>query len=755
ASLPAQEEESRFLKAQAKRLNSYAKFALAQGFPRPAKLAFMEVIADYDKDDAVARKALGYLPIGQTWGPDPRFEFPSNDSPSPQAAIKVKSRWKSTARAIGAAHRSRAAMFAEAGRVDRAEYHYRRTLRFLPDDKVAMEGLKFKQFGGLSGTSLEQGLYERTKLMQKLIKRELKKKYPVTKLPADERHPVLEKSSIKYEGYKSEHFVIWGNVGAEVLKNAAMFAERSYAFCKEVLPEKDGFHPKNRWLNNYAFFKSKDDYRAIVDANADALGDRLEFTKKLFACVISAEGRKLQFGGAPGAVRFYDAAVRWTVWHYAGLRAPGVQEGTGHAVVGMFFDRNLLFLADMEKKQRTVSGKRDKRYLMPDLLAWKELAVEAAWRKDSVPAAKLPLFHASKFPNPARIKSWSLADYFLRRDPTLLQKLDRTRNAGHENAVKEEFKRLAGGLTLATLEQEWRDFWTGATPALKAINNNRPPMDAVSKDAAKWLEALNEARSQLRATIQPRKGQQRFVPPPIKWSASMSVRCKQHALYLKANRKARGPDHEQSEVEGAKGATQAGNLFAHMAIVSTKAKNPKKEIQRWMSWPGYRDAILNNLLERVGIYADGNFMVMHTLGGNRDNPQKVPLMTYPMGNQKAVPTEVPVKELGWDVRKLLKDNGHGKTKVVGFPLSMHMGGLGPYPDSFKCALATAQGDPVQGIVHTGPKGSHRRDSAPGIVVFYPLQPLKRGTLYNFTWTWDRKQGSGKERAQQKGRFTTR
>ncbi|MHC4514814.1 MAG: hypothetical protein ACYS5W_14060, partial [Planctomycetota bacterium] len=210
ASLPAQEEESRFLKAQAKRLNSYAKFALAQGFPRPAKLAFMEVIADYDKDDAVARKALGYLPIGQTWGPDPRFEFPSNDSPSPQAAIKVKSRWKSTARAIGAAHRSRATMFAEAGRVDRAEYHYRRTLRFLPDDKVAMEGLKFKQFGGLSGTSLEQGLYERTKLMQKLIKRELKKKYPVTKLPADERHPVLEKSSIKYEGYKSEHFVIWG-----------------------------------------------------------------------------------------------------------------------------------------------------------------------------------------------------------------------------------------------------------------------------------------------------------------------------------------------------------------------------------------------------------------------------------------------------------------------------------------------------------------------------------------------------------------
>ena len=234
----------------------------------------------------------------------------------------------------------------------------------------------------------------------------------------------------------------------------------------------------------------------------------------------------------------------------------------------------------------------------------------------------------------------------------------------------------------------------------------------------------------------------------------MSARCRQHALYLKANRKARGPDQEQREETDAKAATSAGNLFANMAIVSTKAKDPRKEIARWMSWPGYRDAILNNMLVRVGIYAEGNVMVMHTIGGNRDDPKNVPLMVYPMGNQKAVPTEVLVKELGWDVRKLLEDNGH-KAKVVGFPLSMHMGGLGHYPDSIKCQLTTAQGDVVPGMVHLGPRGSNRRDSAPGMVVFYPLTPLKRGTLHRFSWTWDRKKGSGKERARQNGQFTTR
>ncbi len=758
-SLPAQEEEARFLQAQAKRLNACARFALTQGFPRQAKLIYLEVIADYDTNDAVARKALGYLPIGRTWGPDPKFEFSDNESSSPQAAAKVRSRWKSTARTVGAAHRSMANKFLQAGRTDRAEYHFRRTLRFIPTDKAAKAGLDLKAFAGpsgLSGTDLEQRLYERSKIMEKAVKRELKKKYAVTKLPASERHPVLSKSSIKYEGYKSQNFVVWGNLEPEVLKNAAMYAERSYAFCKEVMPEADGFHPKGTWLNNYAFFKDKADYRAIVDANAGAFGERLEFTRKMFATVIDSGGNRLQFGGAPaGAARFYDAAVRWTVWNYAGLRAPGVQAGLGHAVVGMFFDRNLLFLADMASKQGTVSGKRDKRYLMPDLAVWKELAVEAAWRKDSVPAAKLPLFHGSDFPNTARIKSWSLADYLLRRDPTLLQKLDRTRSAGNENAVKDEFRRLAGGLTLATLEQEWRDCWTGVTPVLKAINNNRPPMDAVSKDAQKWLAALNDTRSRLRATIKLAPGWKPFVAPPVKWSAGMSSRCKQHALYLKANRKARGPDGEQRQEDGAKGASSTGSLFANMAIVSTKAKDPKKALARWMSWPGYRDAVLNNMLTRVGLYADGNVMVMHTVGGNRDDPKNVPLMVYPMANQTDVPTQVPIKELGWDIRKLLEDNTNQKTKVLGFPLSMHMGGLGHYPNSYKCQLSTPQGDRVPGLVHRGPRGSNRRDSAPGMVVFYPLQPLKRGTLYRFLWTWDRKKGAGKERARERGQFTTR
>lgn len=756
--LPAQDEEARFLETQAERLNACAKFALSQGFPRQAKLIYLEVIADYDKDDAVARKALGYLRVGTSWGPDPKFQFSDAESPNPKAAAKVKSRWKGTARTVGAAHRAMAQKYLEAGRSDRANYHFRRTLRFLPDDKAAMAALEFKPVAsGLSGTALEQRLYERSKLMEKIVQRELGKQYPVAKLPDSERHPLLARSDVKYEGYKSENFVIWGNLEPEVLKNAAMFAERSYTFCKEVMREEDGFQRNTQLVNNYGFFKDKADYVAIVDANADAIPpERLEFTRKLFAAIINSGGHRLQFcgdGAGTGTARFYDAAVRWPVQHYAGCQAPGVREGIGHAVVGMFFDRNLLFTADMESKTGTVSGKRDKRYLMPDLGAWKELAVEAAWRQDSVPAAKLPLFHASDFPNPARIKAWSLADYLLRRDPTLVQKLDQSRRGRHENGVRQEFQGLAGGLTLATLEQEWRDFWTGATPTLKAINSNRPPMDAVSKDASRWLEALNEARTRIREQVRDKNGKPRYAAPPVAWSASMSARCRDHARYLQLNRQARGPEQEQRQELGSSGASSAGNLFAHMAIVSTRAKNPRKEIDRWMSWPGYRDVILDNRLGRVGLYADGNIMVMHTIGGNRQEPKSVPLMIYPIHAQKAVPTEVPVKELGWDLHKLLEKNGK-VPQVIGFPISMHLA-LGHFPDSYRCQVTTAQGDVVEGIVHLGPNGSHRRDSGPAMVVFYPLAPLRRGTLHKVLWTWDRKRGDAKERAQQAGEFTTR
>src|SRR5690606_27307191 len=89
------------------------------------------------------------------------------------------------------------------------------------------------------------------------------------------------------------------------------------------------------------------------------------------------------------------------------------------------------------------------------------------------------------------------------------------------------------------------------------------------------------------------------------------------------------------------------------------------------------------------------------------------------------------------VQALLTKHGHGDKKVLGYPISLHFGATGALPrdrESFRCNVSV-RGTPIEGIVHVADGGSNRRTSAPGLVVFYPLEPLKRGNVIDVTWTF--------------------
>ncbi|MCA8957970.1 MAG: hypothetical protein KDC87_17985, partial [Planctomycetes bacterium] len=58
------DEEGKFLKQQAEALSKFAESALKAGFPGMARPVWLEVLADYDKDDALARKGLGFVRVG-------------------------------------------------------------------------------------------------------------------------------------------------------------------------------------------------------------------------------------------------------------------------------------------------------------------------------------------------------------------------------------------------------------------------------------------------------------------------------------------------------------------------------------------------------------------------------------------------------------------------------------------------------------------------------------------------------------------
>jgi uncharacterized protein YkwD len=333
----------------------------------------------------------------------------------------------------------------------------------------------------------------------------------------------------------------------------------------------------------------------------------------------------------------------------------------------------------------------------------------------------------------------------MRRYPEMLRSMDEIGEAMQGKSKQPQefeatFTEKHSGVTVAQLEKEWEDFWTGASPVLKAIQNNTPPLQAISKGVDKWLEALNEARKEHNAT-------------PVLWSATLSTRCKEHAEYLKKNKDQRGPAKVHTEsVE--LGGSYPGSLFAEMAVVETKANlgNARKIFERWMNLPGYRDALVNNYIQAVGMYLDGEILVLNVVSGlGEPKAANVGWNYFPRNQNTTMEAEVDVEDLGPEVEELLKHHGKAGAKKVGQPLTLHFGGLGGIGNraSYRCVVTGAKGEPVEGAVLFS-DGTHRTTSAPGVVSFIPFAPLPKGQI-NFAWSF----GDSDKQQTAKGQFTAK
>jgi hypothetical protein len=205
------------------------------------------------------------------------------------------------------------------------------------------------------------------------------------------------------------------------------------------------------------------------------------------------------------------------------------------------------------------------------------------------------------------------------------------------------------------------------------------------------------------------------------------MHCKQHAEYLQANRGARGAAAEQTQVQGQPSATGTGQLFAEMALVSTKGR-PARVIKDWIHLPGYRDAILNPELERVGLFAETEIAVFDVIRGvvpRVGAGRRTPAGCFPAANATGVPTSVELEQLGPEVAALIKEQEVGakpKGAKIGYPISLHRWRGG----SATACTVTANGKPIAGVLHAASGGANRRSSAPGMSVFYPLAPLPKG-----------------------------
>ncbi len=752
SSVSAQDEKAFFTDA-AESLNAFATRCFKAKYPLRAREVWQEILRDYDTDDEVARKALGFLKVGASWAPDSRFEYPTQDEPDPAVARVLSRQWDKLCEELAEDHRSLAGEFKAAGNEERAEYHFARVLRFAPEDGTAVAETGLETFEGLHGTPVELAILRRSKLIDRTIAAELEKEYPVEKL-SGETHPLIDKAKVPYSGFRTEHFVVWGDWSDEQLIACAQYAERAYALCTTLFDGIAVYKWPHKDQYDLAFFQARDTWVQVLRANEGEFSGRdLEFTIANTSGTSMGSGTDMvKIVGFESAATIEDMAVRAVAQAWARFGADALQEGIGHAVVGWFFGRNLVFSVGQQKGEGTSSGAKAEKFNMPDLSIWQELALRIAWEETDTPCAKLPLVTAADFSSVDRIKAWGICDYLLRRDPELLWKLDRTKveGAGSQNQVREKFsEKTEGKLTCDGLDDAWRRFWTEDSPILRAVMGKETPLESVSKDAPKFLVAFNEVRKL-------------FDLSGVHWSAEYSGACKQHADYLAENKRARGPVDEHTQ-DPSDGGTNNGRTFAGNALVDVKAKNPDDTIENWLQFPGYRDALCDPGLESVGIYADKGILVMDVIRGRSPAGK---LVRFPNGvavgggvpaNANAtmvVPTSVKVGDLGPDVERVLANAGQKRAKTVGYPLSLHFFATGALPKqgSVQCIVKRNDKELVEGVVHYADGGASRRSSAPGLVVFYPFEALKRGSAYTVEWSFE-KQG-GRE-ALQKYQFFTK
>lgn len=721
AALTAQDDESAFNRSQADKLDQFARTASKKGFPRQARLIWLQVIKLYDQDDADARKGLGHVKVGASWAPDPKLQPSLADTGTGNDGAALFRAYENLKKELASAHKRQAQTWAKADRVDKANQHWQMVLRWSKDDVEAQKALEHHQVGGVTGTDLEQTLFDRSKMIEKVVAEQSAIDYPVAAVEVKE--PVLDRAQVKYVSFKSEHFLLHGDPGEdEHLKQALVWAERTLPVVAAAFPWQAEVRGKS------AFFVSSDTYKQVLNAHADRLPD----LKWMLEHTATAHLDGLEVGATGSAQTLYDAMVRNVARAWAGFATDGLREGIGHTFVGMMFNNNRLFVVAnvKEDEEATVTSEEDREYTSPDFDVWKNLALEMAWKQTGgVPAIDLPYVEAATFTNEQRIKAWSFCDYVMRRDPELLRKLDRLGAEAKAQRRKQpvelaqRFEEQAGK-SLAQLDKEWEDFWTEATPVLAAIRNNTPPLKAISKNVEKWLQAFNAARAQNRAT-------------PVTWSSQLSTRCYEHALYLKANKNERGPQAEHRQLADL-GGTHLGSMFAQMALVETGANlgQAKKMFERWLGIPGYRDALVHDFLLSVGIYQDGDILVINaTAGLGAPRSKKSGYLCHPWKDATGIPVEVAVADIGPELVALLEKSGRKPQKVVGYPLTLHFGSNVPGDrHSYRCDVVDARGNKIDGAILLD-SGSIRRSTAPGMVTFYPFEPLPHGKL-GVRWTWE-------------------
>ena len=713
--------EKRMLDDSAEQMHKFSVACFKARWFSQAKRTWREVLTYYDENNEQVRSALGYRRSGRLWVLGETL-YPDTDKVSASARRKLTKRWDKLCADLAADHKKMSLRLRKEGKDERADWHLERALRFDPNDTEIAELRKLKSFEGYHGSKEEVGTLMRSRLMAQVLEVVKDMDFPVQEL-SGQRNSTIDNilgSSFGYQGVKSPHFTLWGDIGKAELVEGALWAERALYWCDTIFGGANGMGAHKIKGHHWILFKNKEPWAAFVRGMSRNPQDA-EFTIQYASSmgwgqITSSHGRKTM-------EQVRDHVVRKVAQNYTAVRTHALREGVGHALCGYFFNKTLEFMVARPSSKGTSAGKREIKVLVPDIEKWKDMAEEVAWEKGATPANRLPFLIGNNMTNEDRIKSWSLSLYFFRRNPGFLQALDSTVRRGAKGPahVDEKFEEQAH-VPLGLVEKEWREFLTEPD---RLLNNCKRDWGGTEPLLPAWknlMIAINRRRIE--------HGQAFFG-----WRNEFSENLRDLLEVDSARRyilTGQLPDKDKRSENLEKWLATGSEPWLRCLPVGLKTK-PAKLLAQWLDLPGYRDLLADPRGQWLNLYSRGNdaFLETRPTGPAGTRLSRI----YPERDATKVPRSLLVRELGPSVRQKLIQMKVEKPKKVGYPLSIHFFDKLPAGRGEMTCSVSAEGTKIDGFIHRPEDSQLRVLSAPGMAVFIPLLPLPPNQIITVTWTW--------------------
>jgi hypothetical protein len=683
-----------------------------------------ELLTEYAGGNEEALDKCGFSKVGDQWRADPQKLVIEKDLKGDARALKkVDKQWADLQKELLAGHRAVAEGWTRLGDASHAMRQWRRVLRFAPNDKRAMEVLATQRFEGFSGSDEELGLLRRERSIRGAVDWLLRKQFEIKKLEG--KQPLFEKAGIAHQGFRSEHFAVWGTLSEEHLRTVAQHSERALLFAHTLLGTYEGkaFEPAR--VRDIMLVGDEASYQKILDQCADQFDPaRLAFLKKdVDLAYLDVGGKSVRFyktnGGEPEAL---DQAVRGVVQDAIGVLSDGLWEGIGHASCGWFFGRTLTYMLEQQNSKTVASGSQQ--MLVPDLAVWSKIAEQSAWAKSDTRTSQLVLISAARFTVEQRVKAWAVVDYFLHWRPELLRELDlsQTREIHSPPEVETEFQRRTSQ-SLPVIDEQWRAYWGKSEELHKAMASDplgdpKGKERAVREQSRAIVDAINEARA---AAMR--------GPVGFHYAEDVgSLAALQYADELVSA--------EQAQAKKPKVPVPMPVLPAAVGKTTLWARGnkPAEALEHWLCRPVWRDALLHPGRGLLGARQGKNAFALDLSDPVVPTKDGFPVC-WPRHQQMGVPGKALVADLGARAIEALGKVGKKPTDTVGMPLSLHFArAMQPLDLGVVAATVYRGNQRLEGVLVRYLGEGDADDVADGCVAFVPLEPLESGAEIEVTWT---------------------